>query len=228
MRSIYAASLAIALTCCGCGSYFKGVGQNAATGAVDGITTDDSKKKLTGLVTDATKAARDEALSPETDQKVQKLITDSGATARAQLETLTTSLQTRLRQTVRLSLDELGSPKTLKDADALREELVGPPLQKDVNDLIDAAAPHLASAVQQAVQSSLAPLKTEEATLKADADQEASKWKPIAIGFGVGTGILLVCLVFAAFLLRHHRRLIDSHQRLIETLIRQRDPIPKS
>ena len=186
------------------------MGQNAATGAVNGVTSDDSKKKLDTLVTDATKAARDEALGPDTDAKLQKLVTDTGATTKTQLEALTLVLQQRLRQTVRLSLDELGSPKTLQDADKLREELVGGPLQQDLNNLIDAAAPHLAAAVQQSVQSSLTPIKTAESTLKTDADAEAAKWKPIAIAFAIGCALLVVVLVFAYLLLRHHRQVIDT------------------
>lgn len=211
--------LSILITlCCGCGSYFTNMGHNAANGALDAVTSDDAKKKLAGLTTEATKAARDEALGPDTDAKLQKLITDAGVTTRAQLEQLITdALQERIRKTVRIAVDEVGSPKTLSDADTLRERLVGAPLQKDLNDLIDAAAPHLAAAVQQSVQSSLQPIKAEESSIKTAADAEAAKWKPIAIGFAVGSGFLVVCLVFAYLLLRHHRQ-------VIETLVAARKP----
>lgn len=216
-------SISILVTLSGCGSYFTNMGHNAANGALDAVTSDDAKKKLAGLTTDATKAARDEALGPDTDAKLQKLITDAGLTTRQQLEQLITdALQERIRKTVRIAVDEVGSPMTLKEADALREELLGAPLQKDINDLIDAAAPHLAAAVQQSVQSSLQPIKTEESAIKTAADAEAAKWKPIAIGFAVGSGFLLVCLILAVILIRGHRKMIDKHQEIIASLIAQR------
>src|SRR5580692_3133834 len=89
------------LLLCGCGSYFTGMGQNAATGAVTGVTTDDAKKKLADLVTESTKAARDEALGATTDADLKKLIADldpefqrvitnAGVTTRAQVTALIT------------------------------------------------------------------------------------------------------------------------------------------
>jgi hypothetical protein len=208
-------ALLVVLLCTGCAPYFTGMGQNAATGAVNGLTTDDSKKKLDGLVTDATKSARDEALGPNTDAAGRKLIDDWGTELRAQINAIITAeLQAKLKKLVRDAIDEALGGKTLTDADTLRERLVGPPLQKDLDDLIDAASPHLAAAVTQAVQSSLAPINKDVQAVQTSVDAEAAKWKPIAIAFAIGCALLLVCLVFAYLMLRHHRQVIDSLTRM--------------
>jgi hypothetical protein len=222
--------LALSLLSCGCGTLLAGAGQSTATGAVNGITSDASKQKIDSLVTDATKAARDEALGPntnaqlqtlvsnsdtalqklltDTDARVQAMITNAGVNARGQLDTaISNKVQERLQQTIRLTIDEALGSATLQEADALREELVGAPLQKDVDALIDSAAPHLNQVVQQAVtqavQSSITPIKT-------TADAEAAKWEPIAIGFAVGTALLILCIVILVHVLRSHKQVIDT------------------
>ena len=213
--------LLLALEVCGCGSYFTSVGHNAATGALDAVTSDDAKKKLAGLTTDATKAAREEALGSTTDAELQKLVSDTGASARAQLNDLITdALREKIRQTIRMAIDEALGKYTLKEADAFREELVGLPLQRDLDALIDAAAPHLASATKQAVDQALrGAVQTTVTPLKADVDAEAAKWRPVAIGFAIGCGCLVVCLIFAVILIRGHKRLLDAHQRVIDALL---------
>jgi len=210
--------VALALLCCGCGSLFNGVGQNTAAGAITAATDADSQKKIDNVVTEATKAARDEALGPNTDAALQKLIadtdvklqaivTETGKSAQGQLDGMTASLQQRVQKTIRLTIDEALGATTIAEADALREELVGTPLQKDVDALIDSAAPHInqvvQQAVQQAVQTSIAPIKT-------TADAEAAKWEPIAIGFAVGAALLIVCCVILVHVLRAHRQVIDK------------------
>ena len=208
--------LLLALGLCGCGStYFTGLGHDAAQGALNAVTSDAAKKQLSGLSTAATKAARDEALGPTTDAELQKLVLSTGKTTRAQVDELvagliTEALQAKLKQTVRQAIDEAFGKTTLKEAAALREELVGTPLQQDLDHLIDAAAPRLAKAVQQAVQASVAPLTKDANQLKTEADQEAAKWRPVAIGFAVGAGILLICLIFSAFVILNHRRVIEA------------------
>ncbi len=92
----------------------------------------------------------------------------------------------------------------------LREELAGPGLQKDVDDLIDSAEPHLNQAVQQAVQAALQPVKVEVSNLQTQASAEATTWKPIAIGFGIGAAILLICLILAVVLVRNHTNTIRT------------------
>ncbi len=85
----------LTLLSCGCGSYFKDLGQNVTTGAISAISTDDSKKKVTGLVG----SARDEVLGPTTQKEVkalvegldpslQKLVQDTGTTLRDQVALL--------------------------------------------------------------------------------------------------------------------------------------------
>jgi hypothetical protein len=216
----------LALACCGCGSFFTEAGHNATQGAVNAVTDPDSKKKLASLLTDATKAARDEALGTTTDAdlqkllksagvttraEVQQLLKDAGVTTRAELEALiTTALQEKLRQTARVTVDEVFGPPTLREVDALREHLVGQPFKDDLNGALDAAGPHLAQVVKQAVEAGLVPITTEVNTLKVQADAEATRWKPIAIGFGVGSGCLVVCIVVLGLALRSHRKVIES------------------
>ncbi len=206
--------LLVLTCCCGCGSYFTSWGHDAATGAIDAVTNDNARKRVAALTTDAVKAAREEALGPTTDAELQRLVTAAGDTAKAQLNTmvvqLTATLQVQLRQMVRAAINEALGTTTLKEVGALREEVAGPPLQKDIDALIDSASPHLTQAVQQAIQTSLAPLKIEVSTLKTDADAEAAKWKPIAIGFAIGCGFLLIGLIFGVYVLRSHRRIIES------------------
>ncbi len=211
--------LLLALEVCGCGSYFTGVGHDAASGALSAVTSDDTKKKLVSLTTEAVKGARDEALGPTTDAELQKLVNDTAATTRAQLnEMITVTLQERVRQTIRLAIDEALGKYTLKEADTLREELFGVPLQHDLDQLIDAAAPHLTQAVQGAVQQAVqTAIQTSVTPLKTDVDQEAAKWRPIAIGFAVGTCLLVICLIFVAFAL-------VSHRKVIEALVKERLP----
>lgn len=195
------------------------MGHAAAVGAVDGVSLPDSKTRLAGVVTDATKAARDEAFGPTTETDIRNIVQDFGVTARGELESLITlRVQERLQQTVRLTLDEALGPTTLAEADALRERLLGQPLQNDLSAAIDGAAPHLSAVVQ----ASLGPLGKEVVTLKTDADSEAAKWKPIAIGFGIGSVGLLVCGVFLILALRSHRKVIESHQKVIELLAQQK------
>jgi len=198
------------------------VGQQAATGAVAGVTSDDSKTKLSSLASTAASAARDEALGPNTDAALQKLLADldtriqtlltnMGATTQGQLNgIITAQLREQIRTLVRQTIDEALGAVTLQEADALREELFGAPLQKNLDALIDSATPHISQVVQQAVQSSVTPLKSE-------ADAEAAKWEPIAIGFAIGAALLVVCLVVLLYALR-------SHKQVVAMLVKERAP----
>jgi hypothetical protein len=213
---------ALLLACCGCGPFFTEAGHNATLGAVSAATAPDTKKKLDGLLTGTVKTARDEALGPTTDAdlnkllksagvttraEVQQLLKEAGVTTRAELEALITSaLQAKIRQTARLTVDEMFGPPTLKEVDALREHLVGQAFRDDLDRALDEAGPHLAQAVKQG----LVPITTDVGTLKTDVDTEAAKWKPIAIGFGVVGGCLVVCLVCLGLTLRSHRKLIEA------------------
>lgn len=187
--------LLVALEALGCGSYFTTVGHDAASGALSAITSDAAKKQLSGLTAVATKSAREEALGATTDAELQKLVKDTAATTRSELnDMITTTLQDRVRQTIRIAIDEALGKLTLKEADSLREQLFGVPLQHDLDALIDAAAPHLAKATQDAVQQALQTVvQTTITPLKADVDQEEAKWRPIAIGVGVGALLLVLC-----------------------------------
>ena len=195
----------------GCGAYFTNAGKNAGTGLAQGLESDESKKKLSDMATEATKASRDELLGQTTDDDIKKLIKDAGDQTRAELDTLiTATLQNKLRETIRMAVNEFFSGHTMGEVDDLREHVVGPPLQKDIDDLIDHAMPHLTTALTKAVQDSLQPIKVETSSLKSQADEEAQKWKPIAIGFGIGAVALLIAVLFMGHTLRHHRRLIEK------------------
>ncbi len=207
-------ALVFVMFCCGCGSYFTGWGHDAASGALGAVTSQEAEQKLNALTTGAVKAARDEALGPATDADLQKLVRNMGTATRAQLDEMvqevTATLQAKLREMLRGAIDEALGATTLKRVGGLREELAGSPLQRDLDALIDSASPHLTKAVQEAVQASIAPIKIEVSTLKTDADAEVAKWKPLAIGFAVGCGCLVICLIFGAFTLRSHRQIIEK------------------
>jgi hypothetical protein len=197
------ALFAFILVAPGCASYYTTAGHGAATGAVGALTSDDSKAKLGGLAVSVVGAMRDEALGPTTASKLDALVTDTGAAMRTEVAGLITpALQSKLQETVRLTMDEALNGRTLKEVDALREELIGPPLQADVDALIASAAPKLAGAVTDAVQASLAPLQT-------DVSKDAATWKPIATWLAIGSVVLLGCLIAAGVVLHGHRRDIN-------------------
>jgi hypothetical protein len=207
-----------ALMTVGCASTFTGWGHDAAKGALDATTDDDAKKKLSGVVG----AARDEGLGPNTDAEIRTLETNAIATARAQIDLFITEevkkLGPMIQAAVRRTIDEALGPSTQKeigtarealvgppliaDADNLREELFGQPLQKDLTALGPVIQQTVHNAVTQAVQDALSPIQTA-------ANQEAAKWKPIAIGFAVGTACLLITLIVLVYVLRSHRQLIN-------------------
>jgi hypothetical protein len=212
---------AFAICCTACSPTFTSWGHAATAGAVEELTGDAGTQALSALASSAAKAAtdsaRDELLGQVTRDDIVRLEVAAGDGARAQLERLiTVRLQERIRQTLRLSIDEALGARTRAEVDALREELAGDPLRLDVEALIDEAAPHLAQAVQAAVAGAVMPLQTDVAKAQAAADLEAAKWRPIAIGFAVGAGLLLVCLVLAITLIR-------SHQKTIVALARRAD-----
>ena len=208
--------------CQGCAPYFVAVGKDASSGAVDGLTTPDAEKKLAALTAAATKAARDEALGPATkeevlsllrsiDPELQTVIAHSGKTAGGQVEALLgPTLQARMKKVVRASIDEALGPATQAEVSALREELLGVPLQKDLDEAIDSASPHLAQAVAQAVTASLVPVQADIGKIQQSADAEAGKWKPVAIGFGIGTALLLACVALLGWVVRGHHKTIQA------------------
>ena len=206
-------SVILVCLCTGCAPTLSGWGRATAAGALDEFTGDAGTQAIAATYASAAKAAadsaRDELLGSATDAAIAKLISSAGAGARVQVDALLTDmLQKRIRQTVRLSIDEALGGRTRSEVEDLREDLVGPPLRADVDALIDAAAPHLAQALQNAIAGSLVPLQTDVATAKAAADAEAATWKPIAIAFAIGAAFLLVGLVLAVLLIRGHQRTI--------------------
>jgi len=164
----------------------------------------------------AASAARDEVLGFETDEDVARLVAVAGVSARAEVDDLVTQdLRPRLRQTIRLVIDEALGGATLREVAALREELAGPPLRQDVGALIDAMGPHLTQVAQAAVAGALGPVQTDVTQAKVAADAEAAKWKPIAIGLAVGAALLLACLALAVRLIGHHTRTIAAMARSV-------------
>jgi len=198
------AAVAIAaLALAGCSPTLTGAGHNLGAGLVSSVTDSAARDDVSKLTADAAKsataAARDELLGPDTEARAKAIVTDMGAALRQQIdEALGASLRARVAAIVQAVLDEAAA-----EVPALRDQLVGEATRQDVDALIDEAAPHLAAAVQGAVASSLAPVK-------ASADAEAAKWKPIAIGLGVGGVALLLALVAAVHVLWTHRKVIEA------------------
>ena len=211
---IRAAAIAAILSV-GCSPTFSSWGHAAAAGAVDELTGDAGAAKLAELSAEvagaAAASAREEILGDASDALVAKLVASAGAQARAELEAiLTERLQARIRQTLRLEIDEALGATTRGELAALREEVAGTPLQADMDALIDAAAPHLAQAVQQAVAGAVITLQSEVEKAKVESELEAKQWRPIAIGFAVGSGLLLVVLVLAMAAIRGHQKTIAA------------------
>jgi hypothetical protein len=204
------AAAAVLLACAACVD-FSGIGHRTAAGAVDEVTTDASADRLAELAAKVSAAAAAGALGDASDLAVDRLVAAAGESARREIDAMiTVRLQAKLRETVRLSLDEALGRATQREVDAIREELVGPPLRADLDALIDAAAPHLADALQKAVSASITPVEAQVAQAKTEADQEAAKWRPIAIAFACGAGLLIVCLVLAVVLIRGHVKTIGA------------------
>lgn len=182
--------LLLSMLACGCGSYFTNAGHDLTAGAMQEATSDTSKHKLTELTTSAVRGARDEALGSTTDADLRKLVASLGA-----------SLQIQLKVIVAQVLDELLGTNAKNKIAGLREELVGAPLRADLDSLIAEEVPKLTLQLETSIKAPIAPIVKE-------VDQEAMKWKPIAIGFGVGGGCLLSCLVVALFIIRSHHKML--------------------
>ena len=200
------------LACAGCSAYYADSGHAAAAGALADLTSPAADAKYAEAAAGATKAAaavaRAELLGPETTAAAAALVKTTGDSLRLEVAGVVQTagaglMRIDLRPTVRLVLDESFGDKTLREIDALRERLVGAPLRDDLNDAIDGAGPHLATVAAQALATATKPVQVA-------ADAEAEKWKPIAVGFAVGCGLLLACLFFAGWLVREHQKTIRS------------------
>lgn len=203
-----------------CSPTLTNAGRSATTGAVEGVTSDASTKRIDKLAGSVVDTARDEVLGPQTDTDLTRIIATANTAIEADLETdvraLTLRLQRELRRTIRTSIDEALNDTTFEEVDDLRDEVTGAPLRENTNALIDSAAPHLATAIQVALkplQDSLQADVQDIRSLKTDADAEARKWRPIAIGFAVGAALLAAALAFAVTLVRRHKRTIATMTR---------------
>jgi hypothetical protein len=210
--------VALLLTMTGCSAYYAASGHAAAQGALDDLAGPDAGARYAAVAAEATRAARDELLGTETRADAIALVHAAGQRAQVEaaavvgaageaaalhLSAVTRAEASELRQAVRLVIDEALNDRTLKEVAALREELAGAPLQANLNAAVDSAAPHLAAAITQALSGVAAPVR-------AAADAEAARWKPIAVAFAAGCGLLLLCLGFAAWLIRGHQQTIRA------------------
>jgi hypothetical protein len=146
-------------------------------------------------------AARDELLGANTRTAVQTVGATTrealvGSTARADIESIVRAADAQMLRDLQLEVP------------TLRESLVGTPLRADVDALIDQVTPHLALALQTALQAALQP------TLQR-AELESTKWKTVAGGFAVGTGLLALALGFTVVLVHRHRQTIERMSRAL-------------
>ena len=179
--SVRFASLAACLLLTACAPTISGWGHAAAQGAMSELA-DGGAREVAYVVA----AARDEALGPATNAEIQTIVRDTGATARRQLA-----------DAVRDSLaDALGS-ETEARIGVLREQLVGAPLRADIDTLIEQETPRLEAAIQGALTRSLAPMRAEE-----------ERWRPVAVGLGVGASCLFLAVVALAIERRRHVKTI--------------------
>lgn len=178
----------------GCAGYAQQVSRQAAEGVVQGATTGQAAIDVAALSRSVVASARDEALGPATEALLAKLVRDLGEEVRRQVATIIT------RELVRALVDEALGQQTRAEVAAIRETMFGAPLQQDVDALVADAVPKIVQAASVQLQSTIGPIE-------AKADQEAAKWRPVAIGFAAGSMLLLAGL---AILLHHHRRLLTS------------------
>jgi hypothetical protein len=206
--------VALLLSLTGCSSYYAASGRSAAQGALDDLTGPDAGARYAAVATEATRAARDELLGPVTRADATALVHAAGQQAQVEVSgvvgaageaaALHLAAITRAEsRELRLTIDEALGGATLRDVAALREDLAGAPLRADVDALVDSAAPHLAAAITTVLSKVVVPVQ-------AAADAEAGKWRPIAVAFAVGCGLLLLCLGFAGWLIRGHQATIRA------------------
>lgn len=183
--------LLVLLSLCACSPSVSKLAQSATNGAVSSVTSPESQVKIDKLLTSAVAAARDEALSPVTSDRLKQIV-----------DLLLADIHKQIVALVRDAIDEATGPVSEAAIADLREQLVGAPLRKQVDDMIDQAGPHIATAIQLSLQ-----------PIKADADAEASKWKMVAIVSGCSGIVLIFALAMTVHVLRTHKKLV---QRLME------------
>jgi len=223
MSDAHLSASAIALLCVSCAGPIVRTSHDAAESATQGAiaavhvdTTQleaDSARIASAAVTGAIASV---------DAPLKKLVADAVASANAPLrgliagadaqlsvdtQALTKALSERLRESLRLTIDEALGPATLVKADALRETALGAPLRGDVDALIDAAAPHLAQAMRASVEGALAPLQADAARARADVAADIAKWRWLAIGLAVCTTVAIVVIH------QHRRRIVELEAR---------------
>jgi hypothetical protein len=200
---------------CGCAGALTNLGHDVSQGAFNTITSDAGASELSGLTKDIVASARDEALGPETNKQMQLLLSDANKTIEAELTKLLEMVRQQLRLVIREAIDEALGEKTIQEIGAMREQLAGAPLREDLRLAIEGITPELDQAFVSAVNASVSPIKTQAELLKEQADAEAVKWKPIALGFVIGSAFLLIGLILGLVLFVLHER---SHRKIIEAL----------
>jgi hypothetical protein len=185
-------------------------GRELSTGAVYGLTTPEATQRIGALASSASTAAgesvREEILGKKTDLAATRLIQTAGNSVDAELASLTP----QIRSMVRLSIDEALGKETQAEITALREQILGAPARADVNALLDSASPHVAQVLKDAVSGAVAPVEVDIHQANAEASTEAAKWRPIAMAFALGCGLLLVAIVLAVILIRSHQKTLAA------------------
>jgi preprotein translocase subunit SecF len=228
----------------------QGYSAGATQSAVNTLTTPQEQQKLADLTskvaasstTAALQAAKAELLSDDTEQKLQKITDVFIADFRQQLtatrdQILDTQLQAEIdklrdellgeqtraliKQLVRQTLDEALGPATQTELAAMRENLVGAPLRQNLNDDIANISPALQKAIHDALQTSVA-------TIKSDAGSEVDKYKGYAIGLGVGAVALVLALAFAWRIIVSHNKTAESHRQIIAKLLEHGYKMPSA
>ena len=120
-------------------------------------------------------------------------IHDAGANAAAG------AVQAVTAPSAQQALEGLASGAASAAASSAREQVLGPVARRELDKMIDEAAPHLAAAVQGAI-----------APVIAKADAEEKTWRNVALGLGAGALAILLVLWFAVAELRAHRRQIAT------------------
>jgi hypothetical protein len=207
----------LSLSLIGCSPLLSNAGQSVATGAVNGLTSPASRDKLTSEETKLIAAARGEALSPATQEKLQALLVALSSDLRTELTTTRDVLlgDRKLVQELAALRETLLGAGARDDLDALVRSAVDEALSlktgRELGELIDSASPHLGAAVDRLVTELTPRLQAAVQATSTTAERDLASLRGYfvwaAIGLGVLLTLVLTIIVALTVMYREHRKL---------------------
>jgi len=250
LNALLFAVLMVSCALLGCASWGENIGDgvvkslgprvpalthDAVTGARDALAESETEKALLKLEKGLIDSAREGAIGPETQAKLQQLLDASFATLRTNaVETRESLLGKGLSQDIdRLRENALGSKTTAKvhelkaellgedtnarvkalvdsalsneTLDRVRERLVGAPLDKSLNELLT----HAAATLKVELPGILSPLGDQLKTAE-------NRVFGLLVALAIVVGLVVTLVAVALYYLRKHRRIIRVITRKVE------------